>query len=152
MRTHNPNIVRDHPSSSRQQKSPDFIAVYYFLYTEDGAIEPKQAFKTYDNGSPSIARIDKNLLPPRHGLDAVIRCIAYVEGFSPCVWHQLFASIDSELPIDDLNVWDMQRGSPGFQPEKPLVFVKSADMKWLLTKRYNSTDCSQQSPDKSCSQ
>jgi len=112
---------------------PQAQYIYYSLYTEDGVIEPKQAFKTYADGSPSIARIDKNLLPPRHDLDAVIGCIAYVEGFSPCVWHQLFASIVSGSPIDDLNVWDMQRGCPGSLPERPLVFVKSAEMKRLLS-------------------
>ena len=86
------------------------------------------AFKTYTDGSPSIARIDKNLLPPPHDLDAVIRCIVYVEGFSPNVWHQIFSSIASESPIEDLNVWDMRHGCPGSLPEKPLIFVKSAQM------------------------
>jgi len=110
---------------------PQAQYIYYSLYTEDGVIEPKQAFKTYADGSPSIARIDKNLLPPRHDLDALIRCIAYVEEFSPCVWHQLFASVVSGSPIDDLNVWDMQRGCPGSLPERPLVFV-AAEMKRRL--------------------
>ncbi|KIM88097.1 hypothetical protein PILCRDRAFT_814001 [Piloderma croceum F 1598] len=102
--------------------------IYYCLYTEYDIIEPKQAFKTYADGSPSIARIDINLIPPLHNLDAVIRCISYVEEWLPCVWHQLFTSIVSASPIDDLDVWGMQRGCPGSLLERPLICVKSAGM------------------------
>ena len=135
--TRKPNIVRDHPPSSHQYQSPDFILVYYSLYTEEGVIEPKISFKTYSDGSPSIARINRNLIPPQYDRDAVIRCIAYVEGFSPCIWHQLFASVVSKSPIDALNIWDMQPGCPGSLPERPLVFVKSA----YLTKRGILRNC-----------
>jgi len=111
---------------------PNAQYIYYCLYTEDGVIEPKKAFKTSTNNTPSIARINKNLIPPVHNLDAVIRCISYVEGFSPCVWHQIFTDLLSELPINDMDVWGMQNGCPGSLPERPLVFVKSAEMKQCL--------------------
>jgi hypothetical protein len=89
--------------------------IHNYLIYRNQIISPrtKHAFRTYADGSLSIAHIDKNMVPPRHNLDAVIRCISYVEGFSPCIWHQRFPSIVSKSPIADLDVWGMQHGCPG---------------------------------------
>lgn len=117
------------------------VAVYYCLYSENGLIEPKDPFKTYAGSAPSVARIEKSLIPPPHDLDAVIRCISFVERFETCVWHQLYLDTVSESPRDDLDVWDMRHGCSGSLPERPLVFVQSAGMKRRISCNSCHTYC-----------
>ena len=100
------------------------FAVYYSLYTEDGDITPKHPINCGGDDSPSVARIDKTLVPPPHSPECIIRSISYVEGFLYCVWHRLFTGITSESPINYREVWIPESGGPGSTPDIPLIFVK----------------------------
>ena len=100
------------------------FAVYYSLYTEDGEITPKHPINCGGDDSPSVARIDKSLIPPPHSPESIIRSISYVEGFSYCVWHRLFTGVTSESPINYREVWIPESGGPGTTPNIPLIFVK----------------------------
>jgi len=101
---------------------PEYI--YYSLYTEDGDITPKHPINCGGDDSPSVARIDKTLIPPPHSPECIMRSISYVEGFSYCAWHRLFTGITSESPINYREVWIPESGGPGSTPDKPLIFVK----------------------------
>ena len=100
------------------------FAVYYSLYTEDGEIKPKHPINRSGDDSPSVACIDKYLLPPPHSPESIIRSISYVEGFSYCVWHRLFVGVTSESPINYREIWIPESGGPGTTPDIPLIFVK----------------------------
>jgi len=115
------------PLIDLESLKPEYI--YYSLYTEDGDITPKHQIGDY---SPSVARIDKTLVPPPHSPDSIIRCISYVEGFPYCVWHRLFIDITSESPINYREAWIPESGGPGSTPDKPLIFVKFATEKKFI--------------------
>ena len=100
------------------------FTVYYSLYTEDGDITPKHPINRSGDDSPSVACIDKSLIPPPHSPESIIRSISYVEGFSYCVWHRLFVGVTSESPINYREVWIPESGGPGTTPDIPLIFVK----------------------------
>ena len=107
------------------------FTVYYSLYTEDGDITPKHPINCSSDDSPSVARIDKTLVPPPHSPDSIIRFISYVEGFSYCAWHRLFTSVTSKSPINYMDAWVPERGGPGSTPDTPLIFVKFATRRQL---------------------
>jgi len=111
--------------------------IYYNLYTEDGEIPAKHPLNPDADDSPSLARIDNYLVPPPHTLNSIIRCISDVEGFSYNGWHQMFIDIASESPINDNDVLILKSGDPGAMPEKPLAFVRAAEMTTSgTTKKY----------------
>ena len=108
------------------------FTVYYSLYTEDGDITPEHPINCNGDDSPSVARIDKTLVPPPHSPDSIIRCISYIEGFSYCAWHRLFTSVTSKSPINYMDAWVPERGGPGSTPDTPLIFVKFAARKLFI--------------------
>jgi hypothetical protein len=109
-------------------------AVYYSPYTEEGEIRARHPVNPDAEDSPSVARIDNNLVPPPHTIDSTIRYISFVEGLTYSPWHRLFSDIASESPINDESLL-MLNGGPGSKLERPLIFVKASKM----TRRIGTT-------------
>jgi len=122
---------------SVNKMSPDPQYIYYNLYTEDGEVQVKRPINPGAHNSPSVARIDNNLIPPPHTINSIIRCISYTEGFEYGFWHQLFVDIASESPINDNEFLILRSGGPGSTPERPLTFVRSSEMKKYIKAKYS---------------
>lgn len=92
-----------------------------------------------DADDTSLARIGNNLVSPPHTVNSIIRCISHYEEFSYNFWHQLFVNNTGESPIKDSDVLSLTSGSPGSTPERPLMFVQSAEMSHrMIGERGNS--------------
>lgn len=127
--TQSPNIVRDNPSSPQSCVYLHFLfTVYYKLYAEHGEIPAKHPIYPNTDQFRSLARIDVKLIPPPHTLYTLIRCISFFEDFPYDGWHQLFGDIASESPLKNENALVRRSGGPGSTPERPLAFVRSAEM------------------------
>ncbi|KIM75860.1 hypothetical protein PILCRDRAFT_826886 [Piloderma croceum F 1598] len=118
-------------AANRQAMSPKPQYIYYSPYTEAGEIRAAYPVNPDAEDSPSIARIDNNLVPPPHTVDSVIRCISFVEGFPYSFWHRLFVDITHESPIGNISATrlTLTNGGPGSMPERPLTFVQAAELK-----------------------
>ncbi|KIM83166.1 hypothetical protein PILCRDRAFT_7564 [Piloderma croceum F 1598] len=122
---------RQRSSTKKQAMSPKPRYIYYSPYTESGGIRAAYPINPDAEDSPSIARIDDNLVPLPHTVDSIIRCISYVEGFPYSFWHRLFIDITNESPICDTSKTrlTLTSGGPGSMPERPLTFVQAAELK-----------------------
>jgi len=103
-------------------------AVYYTIYTEDGPIRAENPINLDVDDSPSVARIDNNLVPPSHTLNSAIRRISQAGSFLYNFWHRVFVDITSESPMEDKSVLILDSGGPGPIPERLLTFLRSAEM------------------------
>jgi hypothetical protein len=96
------------------------MAVYYRIYTEDGAIISKTSATTDD---PSLGCITATSVPPPHNVISLKRVIAKVENIN-LTRTSLFLTPSSQSPVDDtLKLSILSRTGPGSLPQEPLALV-----------------------------
>lgn len=97
-------------------------AVYYRLYTEDGAIRSKTNFDAYEDGLGRIPIL--NIAPP-HTPDSIKRSISRAEDDPALINAVLYAEILSESPMEHDFVPNLSSSGPGLSAHTPLAIVKS---------------------------
>jgi hypothetical protein len=96
-------------------------AVYYRIYTEDGATISKQP--VFGSGNLSLGRIDINTITPPHTIDSVKLRIAKAEQLDNARNAKLFTDMSSESPMDVKQVSILNSNRPGSDAEHPMVYV-----------------------------
>ena len=74
------------------------FAVYYGVFTPDGASSSKKPLNTQE---PWVSRVDLQLIPPPLSVASLIRSIAMNEGHVVPSSSQLFISSDTMTPLSD---------------------------------------------------
>jgi hypothetical protein len=97
-------------------------AVYYRIYTVDGAITSNQMAISSD---PSLGRVNTILIAPPHTVISIKRCLCHLERISNYKNTSLFFTASCKSPMkdaDQVSILNVGAG-PGVRPSEPMALV-----------------------------
>src|ERR1700729_4353850 len=99
-----------------------FPAVYYRVYTADGAIMSEN--KMADSSDSSLGRVNTVLFAPPHTVSSIKRCLCHLENIGDYENTCLFIAASCRSAMDNTDkVSILSHSGPGAIPQEPMALV-----------------------------